>query len=52
MAKKCKCKNTIDGIDLLNKRQNILMDGHTYLVGIVKGLSLWHLIKNCFKRGK
>ena len=52
MAKKksCDCEKTLKDIELLKKRQDILMDGHTYLAKKINDLHPWQLIKNCFKR--
>ena len=50
----CKCEINMQlvlaDLDEIKRRQDILMDGHTHLSDKVKALSLWQLIKNCFRR--
>ena len=50
----CKCEANIQSLlnelDAIKKRQDILMDGYTILSAKVNNLSLWSLIKNCFRK--
>ena len=49
----CNCVQVIlNALDSISQRQNILMDGHILLTEKINNLSLWTLIKNCFKRKK
>jgi hypothetical protein len=52
----CKCEDNILSIlgklEMIKERQDILMDGHVILSDRFNNLSLWRLIKNCFKRKK
>ena len=56
MAKKkkpvCKCEKTLKDIELLKRRQDVLMDGHIYLAKKINDLHPWQLIKNFLKRKK